>query len=67
MSYFNYFNLSTADSANPYTLDTRDLRRRFLRAQRLCHPDAWAQKGEVSSADPYVCVLLTEHCRGKWH
>lgn len=67
MSYFNYFNLSAADSTNPYTLDTQDLRRRFLRAQRICHPDTWAQRGEVSTADVYVGVLLTEYRRENWH
>ncbi|KAF8576555.1 Co-chaperone Hsc20 [Ramaria rubella] len=46
MSYFHYFNLPVADSKNPFAIDTRDLRRRFLQAQRLCHPDAWAQKDE---------------------
>jgi molecular chaperone HscB len=56
MSYFNYFDLPTDDIANPFTLDTQDLRRRFLQAQRLCHPDAWGQKGEVVLPDPnYAC------------
>ena len=48
MSYFNYFNLATAENTNPFILDTQVLRRRFLQAQRLCHPDTWAQKGEVT-------------------
>ncbi|KAF9229281.1 hypothetical protein BS17DRAFT_743172 [Gyrodon lividus] len=31
---------------NPFVVDSALLKRRFLEAQRLCHPDAWATKGE---------------------
>lgn len=44
MSYFQYFDLP--ESNNPYTIDHRDLRHRYLQTQRICHPDAWAQKGQ---------------------
>lgn len=32
---------------NPFIVDTALLKRRFLDAQRICHPDAWATKSEV--------------------
>lgn len=32
---------------NPFVVDTGELRRRFVEAQRLCHPDAWATGSEV--------------------
>jgi len=50
MSYYQYFSLPTTGSRNPFTIDTRDLRRRFLQTQRLCHPDIWAQKGQKALA-----------------
>lgn len=49
MSYFQYFNLPDVDSSNPYVVDLSDLRRRYLRTQRVCHPDIWSQKGEVNN------------------
>jgi molecular chaperone HscB len=33
---------------NPFVVDRTLLKRRFLEAQRVSHPDAWATKGEVS-------------------
>jgi molecular chaperone HscB len=33
---------------NPFIVDRAILKRRFLEAQRISHPDAWATKGEVS-------------------
>ncbi|KAI6136637.1 hypothetical protein F5141DRAFT_1075797 [Pisolithus sp. B1] len=33
-------------SPNPFVVDTALLKRRFLEAQRICHPDAWATKTE---------------------
>lgn len=33
-------------SPNPFVVDTALLKRRFLDAQRICHPDAWATKTE---------------------
>ncbi|KAF8527939.1 Co-chaperone Hsc20, partial [Hysterangium stoloniferum] len=50
MSYFHYFGLPDTDSTDPFNIDTRDLRRRFLQTQRICHPDTWAQKGEKELA-----------------
>lgn len=32
---------------NPFVVNTGDLKRRFLEAQRLCHPDGWATRSEV--------------------
>jgi len=32
---------------NPFVVDTGELKRRFLEAQRLCHPDGWATRSEV--------------------
>ncbi|KAI9572966.1 hypothetical protein HD554DRAFT_1985728, partial [Boletus coccyginus] len=31
---------------NPFVVDTGELKRRFLEAQRLCHPDGWATRSE---------------------
>ena len=36
---------------NPFVVDTGDLKRRFLEAQRLCHPDGWATRSEVGILD----------------
>ncbi|KAI6031830.1 hypothetical protein BKA83DRAFT_4205960 [Pisolithus microcarpus] len=33
-------------SPNPFMVDTALLKHRFLEAQRICHPDAWATKTE---------------------
>lgn len=35
---------------NPFVLDTSQLKRRYIEAQRLCHPDRWASHGEVCGA-----------------
>ncbi|KZP31342.1 Co-chaperone Hsc20 [Athelia psychrophila] len=35
---------------NPFVVDTAQLKRRYLEAQRLCHPDAWAVHGEATKA-----------------
>ncbi|KAH8120329.1 Co-chaperone Hsc20 [Phellopilus nigrolimitatus] len=40
LSYFDIFDLSSAP--NRFKIDAKDLRFRFLRAQRICHPDAWS-------------------------
>ncbi|KIM66199.1 hypothetical protein SCLCIDRAFT_357298 [Scleroderma citrinum Foug A] len=32
---------------NPFIVDTALLKRRFLDAQRICHPDGWATKSEA--------------------
>lgn len=52
-TYFDILGL--ASSRNKYKLDTKDLRMRFLQAQRVCHPDAWSGKGQVRHAIPYAC------------
>ena len=44
-SYFDILGLS--DLNNRFRLDAKDLRFRFLQAQRICHPDAWSGKGQV--------------------
>ncbi|EJD03953.1 Co-chaperone Hsc20 [Fomitiporia mediterranea MF3/22] len=43
-TYFDIFGLQ--GSQNRFNVDTRDLKRRFLQAQRICHPDAWSGRGE---------------------
>ncbi|KIJ45603.1 hypothetical protein M422DRAFT_67075 [Sphaerobolus stellatus SS14] len=48
MSFFQYFDFPDADNA--YAIDTRDLHRRFLQTQRVCHPDTWAQEGDREGA-----------------
>ncbi|KDQ63554.1 hypothetical protein JAAARDRAFT_169505 [Jaapia argillacea MUCL 33604] len=40
--YHDLFNLNSGH--NPFIVDTGLLKRRFLEAQRLCHPDTWAVK-----------------------
>jgi len=50
MSFFQVFDLPDTSSDNPFVIDERDLRRRFLQTQRICHPDTWAQKGEREGA-----------------
>lgn len=32
---------------NPFVVDTFKLKQKYLEAQKLCHPDAWAVHGEV--------------------
>lgn len=32
---------------NPFVVDTYELKRRYLDAQKLCHPDGWTTHGEV--------------------
>lgn len=32
---------------NPFVVDTYQLKRRYLEAQKVCHPDGWATHGEV--------------------
>ncbi|KAF9241385.1 hypothetical protein BU15DRAFT_44897 [Melanogaster broomeanus] len=35
---------------NPFVVDSALLKRRFLEAQKICHPDAWATKSEDQRA-----------------
>lgn len=44
-SYHDIFGLQA--NPNPFIVDTKELKSRFLQAQRVCHPDAWSRKGEV--------------------
>jgi molecular chaperone HscB len=37
--------LETESSQNPFQIDQKLLRSRFLEAQRVCHPDAWSGRG----------------------
>lgn len=39
---------------NPFVVDTFQLKRRYLEAQKLCHPDGWASRGEVHR---YILIL----------
>ncbi|CAE7105559.1 unnamed protein product [Rhizoctonia solani] len=45
-TYYELFELPES----PYIIDTKDLRNRFLRTQRLTHPDAWSAKPEKDKA-----------------
>ncbi|CAE6428819.1 unnamed protein product [Rhizoctonia solani] len=45
-SYYELFDLPE----NSYKIDTKDLRNRFLKTQRLTHPDAWSAKPEKDKA-----------------
>ncbi|KAG8691335.1 hypothetical protein FRC11_004892 [Ceratobasidium sp. 423] len=45
-SYYTLFDLPE----NAYEIDTKDLRNRFLKTQRLTHPDAWSVKPEKDKA-----------------
>ncbi|CAE6457938.1 unnamed protein product [Rhizoctonia solani] len=45
-NYYSLFDLPE----NTYKLDTKDLRNRFLKTQRLTHPDAWSAKPEKDKA-----------------
>ncbi|KAG8967061.1 hypothetical protein FRC03_010809 [Tulasnella sp. 419] len=42
--------LDVPESPNPFVVDARTLRRNFLQAQRVCHPDAWSGKGQKEQA-----------------
>jgi len=42
--YHSLFNLP--DHPNPFVVDAITLKRNFLKAQRLAHPDAWSGKGQ---------------------
>ncbi|CUA77433.1 molecular chaperone HscB [Rhizoctonia solani] len=45
-TYYELFDLPN----NSYVIDTKDLRNRFLKTQRLTHPDAWSAKPEKDKA-----------------
>ncbi|QRW19013.1 iron-sulfur cluster co-chaperone protein HscB, mitochondrial [Rhizoctonia solani] len=45
-NYYSLFDLPE----NTYKVDTKDLRNRFLKTQRLTHPDAWSAKPEKDKA-----------------
>ncbi|KAJ1311569.1 hypothetical protein OPQ81_010053 [Rhizoctonia solani] len=45
-SYYELFDLPEKS----YIIDTKDLRNRFLKTQRLTHPDAWSAKPEKDKA-----------------
>ena len=44
-TYFDM--LDASNTQNLFKVDLGSLRRKFLDAQRVCHPDAWSGKGEV--------------------
>ncbi|KZO93500.1 Co-chaperone Hsc20 [Calocera viscosa TUFC12733] len=46
-NYFELFDLPGEGTDGAFDLDPRELRGRFLRLQRACHPDAWGSKGEL--------------------
>ena len=46
VSFHEIFRLPT--EPNPFVVDSATLRRRFLEAQTVCHPDSWVTKGSVS-------------------
>jgi hypothetical protein len=39
---------SNIDPRNVFSVNPQELRNRFLHMQKLCHPDRWAQRGQVS-------------------
>ena len=45
MLYHNIFQLPL--EPNPFVVDTSKLKQRYLEAQKICHPDAWATHGTV--------------------
>ena len=49
---FDVFGLHGAERT--FSLDSKDLKTRFLKAQRVCHPDAWSGKGEVSYSNVFT-------------
>ena len=55
-SYYDIFDLS--QTQNAFKIDTKDLRQRFLQAQRICHPDAWSVRGEVRSLNRVMCTQI---------
>ena len=42
---------------NPFIVDTFQLKRRYLEAQKVCHPDAWAAHGEVLPSPHFKIVF----------
>ncbi|KAG8998710.1 hypothetical protein FRB93_013489 [Tulasnella sp. JGI-2019a] len=42
--------LDLSEEPNPFVVDLKTLRQNFLKAQRLCHPDAWSGKGQKEQA-----------------
>lgn len=53
-----YHALFQLPQQNPFVVDTAQLKRRYLEAQRLCHPDAWAVHGEVRFRAPFSALTL---------
>jgi hypothetical protein len=60
-SHFDVFGIKEPEGL--FSSDLTDLRKRFLQAQRICHPDTWSRKGEVR--DPltaYPLLLMISPC-----
>ncbi|TFK57088.1 Co-chaperone Hsc20 [Heliocybe sulcata] len=46
---------------NPFAVDTRDLKRHFLQAQKVCHPDTWSrQPKEKQDVADHMSSLINE-------
>ncbi|KAG8823487.1 hypothetical protein FRC17_009312 [Serendipita sp. 399] len=49
--YFSLFGLPSIrdgaeSSRNPFSIDVKELKNRFMQLQKVCHPDRWTQQGE---------------------
>ena len=68
LTYYDILGVSNT-SQNLFKVDVRDLKKKFLEAQRVCHPDAWSGKGEVcyefyifQKTEPYLHAERAELC-----
>lgn len=54
-SYHKLFQLPF--EPNPFVVDTSKLKRRYLEAQKICHPDTWATHGTVCLHFHFACWI----------
>ncbi|EPQ60644.1 Co-chaperone Hsc20 [Gloeophyllum trabeum ATCC 11539] len=58
-SYYELLGLELG--SNPFSVDTASLRRNFLQAQRVCHPDTWSgQPREKKDLADHMSSLINE-------
>ena len=62
VSFHELFGLPA--NRNPFNIDLPTLKRRFLEAQAVCHPDSWIVKGSVRPGLLYLSHFCT-HSVGK--
>ncbi|KIM85210.1 hypothetical protein PILCRDRAFT_817209 [Piloderma croceum F 1598] len=60
-SYHKLFQLPF--EPNPFVVDTSKLKRRYLEAQKICHPDTWATHGTESHK---IAEGLSHHIGSAW-